>query len=278
MEILSYSNSQAYVFPNDNSDKLIIVLEGSGWSSVLGTKKNDAWTAVYYGYHFLQELNESYTFLIPEILQRQPGGFYIADIEDRANRTAENLIASYTGSINSFLQEHEFSSIVILSIAEGAMLLPIIYENMNDKDNVTAMVSIGFGGLSMNESYNILSKRTDLPQGYFEPYFNIPKIFTPSNSGLFDSYEEDYYGFSFRWLSSIVNIRPYEYYENIHIPILFVHEENDYVIPVESTQYIQKNLPEKPFEYKYYPHQIETYDDLLQFRKDISEWIRKKTL
>ncbi len=280
MEILSYANSQAYVFPSDKSDKLIIMLEGSGWSSVLGIKENNIWTSVQYGSQLLQELNEGYTFLIPEKLRRQPGEVYFEDVEDRANYTSENLIACYTESINSFLEEHDFASIVLIGTSEGAMLLPIIYENMNDKDKVAAMVSISFGGISVYESYNILSKRTNLPQGWFQMYFNMSKIFKPSSDETFDSFEENYYLYTFRWYNSMMHIRPFDYIKRINIPVLFVHGEADFNIPVESTRYIQENLPDKPFEYKYYhwDHQPGNKEDLLIFRKDIAEWIMNKTL
>lgn len=276
MEILSFPNSQAYLIPNDTSDKLVIVLEGSGWSSVLGIKENNTWTSVQLASQFIQELNEDYTFLIPEKLRRQPGLNYFKDIEDRANYSAENLMACYTESINSFLAEQNFSSIVLIGTSEGAILLPLVYEKMTDKDKVAAMVSISFGGMSMNESYNILSKRKDLPEGLFGAYFDLPKIFSPSSKEIYDSFEENYFGQTIRWFNSILNIKPYDYYKNIIIPILFIHGESDYKVAVDSTRYIQENLPDKPFEYKYYlwDHLPRSYNDWIQFRKDIAEWIR----
>jgi DNA-binding beta-propeller fold protein YncE len=38
MEIFQYDGTKAYVFENKSSDKLIINIEGSGWTSVLGSK------------------------------------------------------------------------------------------------------------------------------------------------------------------------------------------------------------------------------------------------
>jgi len=275
MEIMRYSNSQAYLFHNESSDRLIIALEGSGWDSVLGTRENNIWTSVQYGSQILQELSDYFTILIPEKLRRQPGGTYIEDAEDRANYTANNLIAGYSESINGFLAEHDFSSIVLIGTSEGAMLLPIIYENMNKKEKVIAMVSISFGGLSIYESSNILSARRNLPQGWFEMYFNLSQIFKPTSNEVFDSYEENYYFHTLRWFSSVMHIRPFDYYGKINIPILFVHGEADFNVPVESTRYIQENLPEKPFEYRYYDwdHQPRNLADLLQFRKEVAEWI-----
>ena len=275
MQILRYPNSQAYLFHNESSDKLIIAIESSGWSSVLGIRQNNIWTSVQYGSQILQELSNYYTFLIPEKLQRQPGQIYYEDTEDRANYTVENLIACYTESINGFLAEYDFSLIVLIGSSEGAMLLPIIYENMNDKNKVAAMVSISFGGLSVYESYNILSTHQNLPQGWLEMYSNISQKFNPANSETFDSFEENYYSFTLRYYNSIMHIRPFDYYERINIPILFIHGEADFNIPVESTRYIQENLPGKPFEYRYYrwDHQPRNLADLLKFRREVAEWI-----
>ncbi len=280
METLSYPNSQAYVFPTDKSDKLIIVIEGNGWNSALGRKENNIWTSVYSGAQFLQELNEYYNFLIPEKLSRQPGENYFEDMEDRANYTAENLIACYTESINSFLAEENFSSIVLVGASEGAILLPIIYENMDDKDKVVAMVSISFGGLSLYESYKILSRYQNLPSDWIAMYSDIVDKFKPSNSQMYNSFEEDYYETTFRWLNSFLHIKPYDYYKDINIPILFIHGMKDINIPFESTYFIQKNLTDKLFEYRYYQkwdHQPRNYRDWMEFRKDTANWIMNKT-
>ena len=87
MEIRRFGNSQAYVFPNYTSNKLIVVMEGSGWDSVLGIRDNK-WRVTRMGAQLLQVLGDNYTFLIPEKLNRQPGMVYFDDMEDRANYTA----------------------------------------------------------------------------------------------------------------------------------------------------------------------------------------------
>jgi hypothetical protein len=43
MEILRFENSQAYFFANPNSQKLLIIMEGSGWDSALGIVEDDVW-------------------------------------------------------------------------------------------------------------------------------------------------------------------------------------------------------------------------------------------
>ena len=276
MEILRYANSQAYLFPNESSDKLIIIIEGGGWSSVLGIKQGDLWTEVQYGSQFLQVLKNDYTIFIPEKLRRQPGIDYSEDMEDRANYTAENLLACYTESINGYLGENNFSSIVIVGTSEGAMLLPLVYEKMNNKNNVIAIVSISCGGLSMYESIRIISTtRSGIPKEWAKMFSDMLDTFNPEKTEFPDLFEEDYYILTYRYYSSVMHIRPFDYYKNINIPILFIHGRIDSTVPVESTVYILENLPEKPFEYWLFPwaHQPGNQNEIIQFRNMVAEWI-----
>jgi hypothetical protein len=218
MEIVRYGNSQAYVFENELSDKLIISIEGSGWDSVLGTKNGERWSGTGIGAQMIQVLRDKYTFLIPEKLKRQPGMVYSGDMEDRANYTAGNLLDCYTESINGYLSEHSFSSIVIIAASEGTVLLPLIYERMNNKDAVKALVSIGFGGVSLYESYSVLSQLPNVSPEDRNMYQYFVEKYHPDLSDHWDSYAEFVYGVTYRWFNSFKDIRPFEYYKNIDIP------------------------------------------------------------
>jgi hypothetical protein len=281
MEIVRYGNSQAYVFRNALSDKLIISIEGSGGGSVLGEKNEHRWLYTGMGAQLLQVLGDKYTFLIPEKLNRQPGIDYSKDINDRSNYTFENILKCYIESINGYLNEHSFSSVILIGSSEGALVLPIIYQNMKMKNSVKAMVSMSFGGYSLYESYKILSVLSRVPQKYREGYKDIIKVYEyfedyKIKNGIVPiSPEEDFYGFNYRWYDSIMGIRPFDYYKNINIPILFVHGDYDYNIPVESTVYVQENLIGKPFEYKYFPweHFAKKYRHIITWRNEMAEWI-----
>ena len=277
MEIRCYGNSQAYVFPAHSSGKLIILMEGSGWDSVLGVNKKNKWQSTHMGAQFLQVLGNEYTFLILEKLNRQPGMVYSENMEDRANYYAENLIKCYNESINGYLAEHHFSSIILIGVSEGAILLPIIYEKINDKDNITAMVSMCYGGLSYYDSIELLhTTRSGFPSDWTKMHLEILNIFNPQNKVFLNSFEDDFYDLTYRWWNSFGHITPLDFYKNINIPILFIHGKTDYIVPVESTMVIQEYLPEKPFEFQYYKwaHQPESYSDTIQLRKNIAEWIR----
>jgi hypothetical protein len=281
MEILRYANSQAYVFPNTKTDKLMIVIEGSGSASVLGIRQGNTWTGVGMITQLLQELANNFTVLLPEKLKRQPGINYVDNIEDRANYTAENLLVCYSESINNYLVENVCSSIVLVGVSEGALLLPLIYERMENRNSVAAMVALNFGRYSLYESYKILSELPETPIEYRNIYKHIIEVYEyieylkTHNVEIEISPTEDFYGFNYRWYNSFLGIRPIDYYERINISILFTHGKNDFRVPVDSTLYIQNNLPEKPFDFLYFPwsHQPETISDMVSFRKEIAGWI-----
>jgi predicted esterase len=282
MEIVHYGNSQAYVFENILSDKLIINIDGSGFNSALGIKNKRRWTVTHNGAQFLQVLGDKYTFFIPEKFKRQPGLVYDDDMEDRANYTANNLLDCYLESINGYLAEHSFSSIILIGTSEGAALLPLLYERMSNQGKVKALVSIGFGGYSLYESYKILSESPEVPQENRDMYNHILEVYeyveyykTTQKAEITISTEELFYGLNYRWFDSFMRLQPYDYYKNIDIPVLFVHGDNDINVPVQSTIVIQETLPEKPFTYKYFrwAHGPEKYSDVIAFRDEIAEWI-----
>jgi pimeloyl-ACP methyl ester carboxylesterase len=245
----------------------------------LGTKNGKKWSNTGMGAQLLQVLDDKYTFFIPEKLKRQPGMVYSEDMEDRANYMAGNLLDCYTESINGYLSEHLFSSIILIGSSEGAILLPLIYERMNNKDEVKALVSMGFGGVSIYESYSVLSLLPDTPPDYKNMYQYFVEKYQPGLTEYWDSYAEFVYGITYRWFNSFKDIRPFDHYKNIDIPILFIQGDFDYSIPPESTIFIQVNLPEKPFEYLYYKwgHQPVKYSDIIGLRNDIAQWIIEKT-
>ena len=275
MEILRFSGSLVYVFPNEDSEKLTIVLGGYDWLSVLGVWQDNTWVGAGLAAELLQELRDTHTILIPEKFKRMPGTYHGENMEDREQYTAENVLECFTNTINSYLKNNTFSSIVLVGYSENAMLLPLVYEKLNHKDKVTAMVSVGYGGLSRYESLDILSNRSGMSQEWINAFNDILNTFDPERTEFPDSFEEDYYGMTQRFLNSSIHIRLFDYYKNINIPVFFIHGIEDHLIAVESTFYLQDNLPDKPFVYRYFlwSRQPENEEDKSQLRKRIAEWI-----
>jgi esterase/lipase len=272
MEVIQYENFKVYEFKNLSSDRLIINIEGSGWTSVLGSQGKKKWNWVGVGSQIIQVLGNKYTILIPEKWDWNPETNYWWNFNARVNYTFDNLLECYLTSITKYLNEHNYSSIVLIGISEGALLLPIIYDHIKEKHNVTGMVSWGFGGFSLYESYSMLKNAPIVPEDQKQMYKFFCDMFETKNM---DAYSTEKYGLS------LMDIRPFDYYAKIDIPILFLHGNLDINVPVDSTMYIQENLKEKPFDYWYFyemAHGPSNYIQTISVRKKIAEWINKNNL
>ena len=144
----------------------------------------------------------------------------------------DSLLECYLTSITMYLAKNSFSSIILLGVSEGAALLPIIYEKLKEEYNITGMVSWGYGGLSLYELYSILKSSPIVPEYYRQIIQYYYEMYETKN---IDAYLSE------KYILSMMEFGPFDYYENINIPILFIHGENDFNTPVESTRYIQEN-------------------------------------
>lgn len=277
MGIIHYNSYTAYEFRDFPSDKLIVIFDGSGYNSSLGRYNGKKWTSVSIASQLVPLLREEYTILVPEKLARMAGKNHFDDMDDRANYTSENLIDCYKTILNLYLNEKNYSSIVLIGNSESGILLPLIYESILKKDLVKGMVSIAGGGLSLYENMEILSTSKVTPKNWKNGYLGMIELYRENDFQYLDSITEGFSGMSLRWFNSMMNIRPFEYYKNINIPILFVHGKKDYNVPVESTEYIENNLSGKPFIYLYYENMDHspTYSQTIQLRNDVAEWVKK---
>jgi len=251
-------------------------MDGSGSDSVLGLYLDDEWLFTGIGALFIQALREDHTILIPEKWNRIPGVDYSDDLDDRYFYIKENLINCYVSTIDSFLDENNYSTIILTGVSEGAAILPLVYENMKNKNLVKGIVSIASGGLSLYESYLINIEKENIPEFWKNAYAYSIKM-NNNIEDFYESMEKSPMGLAHRQMASFLNYRAFDYYKNINIPILFIHGKNDLNVAVESTLYIQDNLPEKPFEYIIYNdmgHIPMTEEEINIFKNDVANWIR----
>ena len=278
METLMYNRNIIYEFKSLDpfSSKLIIVFEGSGWGSSLGLYVDDEWRFTGTGAQLIQVLRSDHTIIMPEKWDRVPGINYIDDLDARYLYTVEILVESYVSNINLYLAENDYSSIILVGTSEGAALLPLIYKNMENRDLVKGMVSIAAGGLSIYESHLISLEKENVSEFWRNAYTQSLEI-NENLEEYYESIETTPFGLVYRQLASFLHLRPFDYFQEIDVPILFIHGVNDMNIAVESTKYIQNNLPGKPFEYIYYEDMghIPMNDlERVRFRNDIARWIR----
>jgi alpha-beta hydrolase superfamily lysophospholipase len=228
MEIVSFGYTKGYEFKNDTSKKLLIILEGSSWNSVLGEKRNNRWYDVMMGSQMLQVLQDTYTIFIPEKFNREPGINYFDDFDERARYTFDNLLTCYREVITEYLAQSDYESIVMIGNSEGAFLLPLLYYQL-DSTRISLLVSCFGGGLFPHEIFNVLVASEVTPTSWKKMYMQVIEAY--KNKPYPDSLEIGFMGMPFRYWSSMVDIRPVDYYQNIDIPVLFVQGEKDYRVP-----------------------------------------------
>jgi len=287
---LFYTGGKGYEFKNASADKLIIYLGGFGWGSAIEPKWSGKLIDVLLE---IKELNERYTFFIPEKFNREIGALYGLDAEERRRYTINNLLDNYYDVIREYLAANNFKSIVIYGTGEGAFILPVLFTRL-ENHNITALISdAGGGGLSYFEQQKVLQAKllandksfaqiSALKEdrlnliNYYETWM---RTFQAQPAGNSDEFFRDS-PMTYRWFNSIIQLRLYEYYEKINIPVLFIHGNSDTTVPVETTQYIENNLPGKPFNFYYYAEMTHNQIKQQQYQpqKDITEWVLKTDL
>ena len=286
-ETLFFESGKGYEIKNENSNKLIITLGGGpGWEPAIGRPEER--TNRRFVDYFLP-LHEEYNIFVPEKFNWEVGRYYLYDANARERYTVDNLLAIYAGVVNGYLSQNNYETIIICGSSEGALLLPELYFLLNEPDKITALISMDYGGLSRFEQFEIVLKKFLAEEAPFRaPYIDgIAGRIEEIESG-FDMYREEPYPdttersntITMRWLTSTMFRRPFDYYADIEIPVLFVHGGLDRNVPVESTKYVEENLPDKPFDYIYYPDMEHSplLEEFLVLREDIKGWLREKGL
>ena len=189
----------------------------------------------------------------------------------------------YAESINLYLADNHFQSIFLIGGSEGAIIIPALYAKINEKETIKGIISFAGGGLSMYDSGSLLSTSKRTPSGVRKEFAYTIENYDTGIEGWSHSIGVDKYGNVLRWLTSAMEFKPFEYWRNIDIPVLFLHGEKDYNVAVESTRCIQDNLPDKPFEFIYYkdmahsPSPLPFFHEfqLSRMQNDITKWMRK---
>ena len=297
---LYFSSGMGYEIKNENSNKLIITLEGGpGFFShrmcLPGVNIHGGHTIDYFLY-----LSDVYSFFVPEKFawsyDRRDDIF--ADLRERERFTIDNLILNYAEVIREYLSQNEYESIIIAGFSEGGFIVPELYFQLEDF-NISGLVSIAAGGLSYYEGYRTLFAKAQMGQPPFHTggdrdlevspasYRGVLDVYRYSRDDSPEPFGSDLnpsnrsFATTFRYLSTILFRPTIDFYREIDIPVLFLHGEMDIQIPVDSTRYVEENLPGKPFTYIYYPemwHYERFYGEFITIRRNISEWLEAEGL
>ena len=301
---LWFSSGLGYEFKNADTNKLIITLgDGPDWygARIIGRGERVRGNLVQ---DLFFPLTDEYSIFVPEKFDwgrgKQPAPFN--DIRERERYTVDNLMENYAETIGEYLSQNDYQTIIIAGFGEGGFIAPELYFRLKDL-NISGLVIIAAGGVSPYESQEILFRKfqareppfipgvigddgllrafnfESLYAGILEPYRSEP---FPDPHELFGEMGSLYHPTTHIWLRSFLFRRPIEFYRDINIPVLFLHGELDFRMAVESTRYVEDNLPEKPFVYIYYPEMVwhwpQSYGEFMTMRRDIAAWLEAEGL
>ncbi len=231
------NNNFSYMYPvsrKPNNNTVIIIIGGSGYSSVLGSRMGGFST----GYSTAGILNirlaKEYDLLILEKPNLEPFENEESKKELLQIYTVEELSTIYARAIDYFFTIRKYDKAVIFGHSEGGRLVPAIYNRLSVKEKISRLVIAGAGGISQEEQLKILIERgiiEDLtPADFSKKCIEINK--NP------DSVVLSWWGHPYRRWASFLNYRYIEDLENIQIPVLLVHGRNDNSSPVEGSRIV----------------------------------------
>jgi pimeloyl-ACP methyl ester carboxylesterase len=146
---------------------------------------------------------------------------------------------------------------------------------ISDKERIRCMVAIAYGGLSLYEQRIILANsELSMPDPWKDIFRNVDEY--KKDIELHANSLGDLAGLPYIWYHSMLNYKPFALYVHIDVPVLFIHGEKDVNVPVESTRYVQENLPDKPFDYLYAEdadHNFATKKAIKMLKQDAVRWV-----
>jgi pimeloyl-ACP methyl ester carboxylesterase len=285
---LYFNGGQGYEFRNASSNKLIITLDGGGdWTGArvgeIGEKLE--WNQIV---NWLLSLYGEYNIFVPEKFDWVRGSNPFWDIKNRERYTFDNLIENYAVVIKEYLSQNDYETIIIAGHSEGGLIAPELYFQL-EGFNISALISSGAGGLIHPIDIDDARRQRPLDEESLKRYRDAYNRYLTVYSG--ERYAEAPDEIEFRQTGRVfipimysysqIARRPFEFYKNIDIPVLFIHGLLDIFVPPISTGYVEENLPDKPFDYIYYAdsqHYPTTVRELERMRTDIANWLKEKGL
>jgi pimeloyl-ACP methyl ester carboxylesterase len=284
---LYFFDGQGYEFKNASSKKLIITLAGGpGFDNnrvgAIGDKLGGQFV------DWLLPFYDEYTIFVPEKFDwgRRVNPFW--DIENREKYTIDNLVLNYEGVVKEYLSQNNYETILIAGGSEGGIIAPELYLLLDDF-NISGLIIISAGGLVSPVDIAAARLKKPLDDESILQYTDAFNQYRAAYSG--ERYADSPDEIQFRrtgqvfiplmWYYSLNTRRPFELYKNINIPVLFIHGLLDTNVSVISTRYVEENLPDKPFDYIYYPemaHGPATIEELIILQVDIANWLKEKGL
>jgi pimeloyl-ACP methyl ester carboxylesterase len=254
-EIAGGNQDPAYVLGNPASERLIIYLDGSGKHSTLGTRQDGRWRSVGAAYLMQSYFGKDYALLVPERLGLAAGQDISGDPERMSAYTAENLIQSYAAAIDGYLDGHEYRSVCLIGFSEGGLVLPGVYGRLRHQSAIGQAVVWGSGGMSQLDCFRTLAGAGGalaMPGDYRTELGRVDAIAADLQaSGPGADAGKSWLGWPYSRWRSFFAYRPLDGYRAMSIPVLFIQGRQDWSTPWQSVALVERELPEKPFSYRY---------------------------
>jgi pimeloyl-ACP methyl ester carboxylesterase len=280
LDVLPAGSGSVYEFAKSGHEELLIFIDGSGYESVLGEKKNGTWISLRFGYYLAKYLGGDIDIAIPEKLRIGAGENHFKDAAFLRSYTVDGLAGAYAEEIDAYLKaDARHSKVYLMAGSEGGLLLPKIYSELKERARIDKIVVWGAGGLSQYECFKILGRSSlDMPKGYKAECARVDEAGEAirKDPGAIDKF---YLGWPFARWASFFDYRPIDFYPDIEAPVLFVQGEKDWNSPVESVRYIESNLAKSNFEYMYLPNMghvpdMDSDEAIRDFLRKIVDWLR----
>lgn len=250
----------------------------SGYESVLGLKNNDGpWEYKRLADPIIGATHKEYNILVPEKLFYEMGKEYKNNNEAFLQADVKSMVNSYTKSIDEYLNNKEFSFIIIIGSSDGGALLPKVYSQLLNKGKISKLVIMGGGGgYSQLDEFRILAKSPiNMPDGYRNILKKVDEALYDINNNP-NSIDKFYLGHPYTRWSSYFTYVPLEYIKSWKRQVLFIHGEKDWSCPIESTKIIEDQNISDSFTFNYYKnmeHGPTNVFQMLKLKKDILNWI-----
>ncbi len=227
----------SYIYPiyrKTNNESIIIVVGGSGYSSVLGSKAGIFSTGYSTAGILNLKLSDEYDLLVLEKPNLEPFENGEGNESLLQVYTVEDLSVIYAYAIDHYLSLNDYNNVVLLGHSEGGRLVPEIYNKLLFQEKVDKLVISGAGGISQEEQLKILIERRVIEDITLDEFSEkCREIYNKP-----DSIDLSWWGHPYKRWASFLKYQYIDEIRNIRIPILLFHGSDDRSTPVESARIV----------------------------------------
>lgn len=222
----------------EKKENLLIYIDGSGYSSVLGIKEKGSWQMVTFAYELQSRPLSEFDLLVPEKKNMKPGKSYENDLKIIKDYSLEQRVQTAKTAIADYLGGNTYQRVFLVGFSEGGYLLPRLYLSLKEDFAISGLAILAVGGLSQYEMFKILKdKDLPFPAGYKTGLDRIEEAAKDIKENP-DSISRSYLGHVYKMWSSFMFYRPLDDLVQIDIPILMIHGSTDIMAPVESSRLV----------------------------------------